>query len=99
MPARKVDNKPAPRLSDPELPPDLAAIPATEAPTRSAGPELELAISLPGQCPQAFLLECGVDEAGIGSAIAEVYVASCILNPARRINGLRDSKQLTSERR
>ncbi|HTL54358.1 MAG TPA: ribonuclease HII [Candidatus Limnocylindrales bacterium] len=45
------------------------------------------------------LLECGVDEVGIGSAIAEVYAAACILNPARRINGLRDSKQLTPERR
>lgn len=47
----------------------------------------------------AGLLECGVDEVGIGSAIAEVYAAACILDPARRINGLRDSKQLTPERR
>lgn len=45
------------------------------------------------------LLECGVDEVGIGSAIAEVYAAACILDPARRINGLADSKQLTPERR
>jgi len=45
------------------------------------------------------LLECGVDEVGIGSAIAEVYAAACILDPERRINGLRDSKQLTPERR
>lgn len=44
-------------------------------------------------------LECGMDEVGIGSAIAEVYVSACILNPARRINGLRDSKVLTPERR
>ena len=47
----------------------------------------------------AGLLECGVDEVGIGSAIAEVYAAACILNPAKRINGLRDSKQLTPEKR
>jgi ribonuclease HII len=40
-----------------------------------------------------------VDEVGIGSAIAEVFAAACILDPARRINGLRDSKQLTPERR
>jgi ribonuclease HII len=45
------------------------------------------------------LLECGVDEVGIGSAIAEVYAAACILDPARRIDGLRDSKQLSAERR
>lgn len=36
---------------------------------------------------------------GIGSAIAEVYAAACILDPGRRINGLRDSKQLTATRR
>jgi len=49
--------------------------------------------------PAEGLLECGVDEVGIGSAIAEVYAAACILDPVRRINGLRDSKQLTPERR
>jgi len=47
----------------------------------------------------AGLIECGVDEVGIGSAIAEVYAAACILDPARRINGLKDSKQLTPARR
>src|SRR4051794_30254357 len=51
------------------------------------------------QAPNGVLVECGVDEVGIGSAIAEVYAAACILDPARRINGLRDSKQLTAERR
>lgn len=45
------------------------------------------------------LLECGVDEVGIGSAIGEVYAASCILNPERPIQGLKDSKQLTPKRR
>lgn len=49
--------------------------------------------------PATDMPECGVDEVGIGSAIAEVYAAACILNPARRINGLRDSKQLTPDRR
>src|SRR3974390_2770157 len=54
---------------------------------------------LPDTAAVEGLLECGVDEVGVGSAIAEVYAAACILNPARRINGLRDSKQLTPERR
>ena len=45
------------------------------------------------------LIECGVDEVGVGSAIAEVYAAACILDPLHRINGLRDSKQLTAGRR
>lgn len=49
--------------------------------------------------PKTVLIECGVDEVGIGSAIAEVYAAACILDPNRRINGLRDSKQLTPDRR
>lgn len=56
-------------------------------------------MSLAEETHASGLLECGVDEVGIGSAIAEVYAAACILNPARRINGLRDSKQLTPERR
>ena len=56
-------------------------------------------MALAEKAPAAGLLECGVDEVGIGSAIAEVYASACILNPARRINGLRDSKILTAERR
>jgi ribonuclease HII len=56
-------------------------------------------MALPAESPKAAPLECGVDEVGIGSAIAEVYAAACILDPARRINGLRDSKQLTPSRR
>jgi len=44
-------------------------------------------------------LHCGIDESGIGSAIAEVYVGVCILNPRRRINGLADSKILSAKRR
>ena len=56
-------------------------------------------MALSDEPPTPGLPECGVDEVGIGSAIAEVYAAACILDPARRINGLRDSKQLTAERR
>jgi len=59
----------------------------------------QISMTLSDTCPMAGLLECGVDEVGVGSAIAEVYAAACILDPVRRINGLRDSKQLTPERR
>jgi ribonuclease HII len=45
------------------------------------------------------LLECGVDETGYGSAVAEVYVGACILDPARPIAGLADSKVLRPKRR
>ncbi|HLH55445.1 MAG TPA: ribonuclease HII [Verrucomicrobiae bacterium] len=56
-------------------------------------------MNLPEPESKAVLIECGVDEVGIGSAIAEVYAAACILDPVHRINGLRDSKQLTADRR
>jgi ribonuclease HII len=59
--------------------------------------QLSMTLAEPNPCE--VVIECGVDEVGIGSAIAEVYAAACILNPARRINGLRDSKQLTAGRR
>src|SRR5579859_2231223 len=59
----------------------------------------QLNIELSEVKPKAGQLECGVDEVGIGSAIAEVYAAACILDPVKRINGLRDSKQLTPDRR
>jgi len=51
------------------------------------------------QNPPKFSLECGVDECGIGSAIAEVYVASCILDAKNPIKGLADSKKLSPKRR
>jgi len=44
-------------------------------------------------------LVCGVDEAGRGPLAGPVYAAAVILNPARRINGLADSKILAPERR
>jgi len=47
----------------------------------------------------ADALVCGVDEAGRGPLAGPVYAAAVILNPARRINGLADSKVLTPERR
>ncbi len=45
------------------------------------------------------LLVCGVDEAGRGPLAGPVYAAAVILDPARRINGVADSKVLTPERR
>ncbi len=47
----------------------------------------------------ADTLVCGVDEAGRGPLAGPVYAGAVILNPARRINGLADSKVLTPERR
>lgn len=44
-------------------------------------------------------LVCGVDEAGRGPIAGPVYAAAVILDPARRVNGLADSKLLTPERR
>ena len=45
------------------------------------------------------LLVCGVDEAGRGPLAGPVHAAAVILDPARRINGLADSKVLDAERR
>jgi len=44
-------------------------------------------------------LVCGVDEAGRGPIAGPVYAAAVILDPARRVNGLADSKLLTPGRR
>jgi ribonuclease HII len=44
-------------------------------------------------------LIAGVDEAGRGPLAGPVVAAAVILNPARPIRGLRDSKQLPPERR
>ncbi len=40
---------------------------------------------------------CGVDEAGRGPLAGSVYAAAVILDPARRIRGLADSKVLSGE--
>lgn len=42
---------------------------------------------------------CGVDEAGRGPLAGPVYAAAVILDPARRIRGLKDSKLLSPEKR
>ena len=42
---------------------------------------------------------CGVDEAGRGPLAGPVYAAAVILDPARQIRGLADSKVLTPGRR
>ena len=42
---------------------------------------------------------CGVDEAGRGPLAGPVYAAAVILDPEKRIAGLKDSKLLTADRR
>ena len=54
---------------------------------------------MPSLASSADVLVCGVDEAGRGPLAGPVYAAAVILDPARRINGLADSKVLTAERR
>jgi len=44
-------------------------------------------------------MTAGVDEAGRGPLAGPLLVAAVILDPARRINGLADSKVLSAERR
>ena len=45
------------------------------------------------------MLVCGVDEAGRGPLAGPVHAAAVILDPARRVNGLADSKVLDAGRR
>jgi ribonuclease HII len=52
-----------------------------------------------GQREQWPILTAGVDEAGRGPLAGPVVVAAVILDPLHRINGLRDSKILTADRR
>ena len=42
---------------------------------------------------------CGVDEAGRGPLAGPVFAAAVILDPAKPIPGLRDSKKLSETRR
>lgn len=44
-------------------------------------------------------LVCGIDEAGRGPLAGPVVAAAVILDPARRIEGLNDSKKLSEKRR
>lgn len=46
-----------------------------------------------------MILICGVDEAGRGPLAGPVYAAAVILDPARPIAGLKDSKKLSAARR
>jgi ribonuclease HII len=48
---------------------------------------------------QGWLRIAGLDEVGRGSLFGPVVAAAVILNPARRIVGLDDSKKLTADRR
>jgi ribonuclease HII len=54
---------------------------------------------MPSSAFSASPLICGIDEAGRGPLAGPVYAAAVILDPARRVNGLADSKALTPERR
>lgn len=45
------------------------------------------------------LLVCGVDEAGRGPLAGPVFAAAVVLDPARPIEGLADSKKLTARAR
>ena len=45
------------------------------------------------------MFSCGVDEAGRGPLAGPVFAAAVILNPARRIAGLDDSKKLSEKTR
>ena len=54
---------------------------------------------MPSSASSSNVLVCGVDEAGRGPLAGPVYAAAVILDPARRINGLADSKVLAPERR
>ena len=49
--------------------------------------------------PSSNRTVCGVDEAGRGPLAGPVYAAAVILDPARRVNGLADSKVLDPARR
>src|SRR5688572_10247383 len=46
-----------------------------------------------------MILVCGVDEAGRGPLAGPVFAAAVILDPARPVSGLDDSKKLASRRR
>jgi ribonuclease HII len=61
--------------------------------SRSPGsPRIDLAST-------GVMLLCGVDEAGRGPLAGPVYAAAVILDPARPIAGLKDSKKLSAARR
>ncbi|MCP3018656.1 ribonuclease HII [Cupriavidus basilensis] len=68
-------------------------------PTATAkGDSAQLGFDLAGTAAQVRHL-CGVDEAGRGPLAGPVYAAAVVLDPARPIQGLADSKVLTARRR
>lgn len=48
---------------------------------------------------QGYVAIAGVDEVGVGSLFGPVVAAAVILDPAKRIRGLRDSKKVPPEER
>ncbi|MCM1130925.1 MAG: ribonuclease HII [Roseburia sp.] len=48
---------------------------------------------------EGYHLICGIDEAGRGPLAGPVVVASCILPPFLRIEGINDSKQISAKKR
>lgn len=58
-----------------------------------------IAAAMPSLFEQEGELICGVDEAGRGPLAGPVFAAAVILDPARPIAGLRDSKKLSEARR
>jgi ribonuclease HII len=46
-----------------------------------------------------MIVECGCDEAGRGSGIGEIFAGAVILDPLNPIEGLRDSKKLSANKR
>ncbi|KPF67232.1 ribonuclease HII [beta proteobacterium AAP99] len=66
-------------------------MPRSPATALAAQPDLFAALPAHGVC--------GVDEAGRGPLAGSVFTGAVILDPARPIEGLRDSKQLTEARR
>jgi len=53
----------------------------------------------PGHVVPAHVLIAGVDEAGRGPLAGPVMAAAVILDPAKPVNGLADSKKLTVQKR
>lgn len=57
-----------------------------------------MTVTAPYFLPENLVI-CGVDEAGRGPLAGAVYAAAVILNPARPILGLADSKKLSEKKR
>ena len=83
-----------------QTPRRLRSLTTLEQPSRSAPARQPLKLQQPLPLfDRANELVCGVDEAGRGPLAGPVFAAAVILDPARPIAGLRDSKKLTAARR